>query len=1431
MKKFREVADSDGDAVAAADPSSLRNRRCIPIDLAASLVNLNLDPKAIIKIEDLPPGSLLTCGQGNSNNTWSLKLAETEDVVFIAPIDDNSDSFPISVRILMPDPDGFDYASTIHKFDILLTDTSSQSAFTAIQADDGKGEPAQLGALKDALAKARGLGDIKLNKKNALNFDEESAAAFEGQRSSASLQALFSAEQKEEEERRRIKDAEEEWRAHEERRLAEARAEWMLETEAKVVQAVAETRMQEEQRLLAAEARFREQLTEKLEDAKARWKAKSASRGTGAGTGRAAPADIEATVRIRMTAEETRLQQEAAQKIADAEVKFRAQLVEKLGAARKEWQADEAARQTAALAAFQAEEANRLGQAKLKWLGEIEAKTEDSKPATDEIEAVVKERLASSQAKWQRDALEGLAQAEAKWKEAETARIESARREWQSDTERRLQEAVAGVPQVDVEQVVRERIASMQTRWQTEALNAISDAEGRWKKAEKEKLDAARKEWVEEKDRLLKDMASAVPAVDLEGIVIERMRAAQAKWQEEAVGALVDAENRWKAAEAERIKTMRAELQKEFDSRIKDPGSLDVDLIVQKKMAASQQKWQEEFLKVIADSEKKWKAGEAERLKEAKAQWEKDFAGKAGSGSSSSGGASAADIEKQVKERVETELAVMEAVWRSEEAQRLKAAEKEFGKQYEKKFSELELQHIEDLQKLHSAEAKLVELQAATPKDAKVQRAVEQERLAAAEKEWAASAEKRLKSAEEDWKAGEAQRLQAAEAAWKAGEQKRLDDLRAELTAAEDKRRLETASSGGPASAEQLKAAEAAWKAAEELRFKEAQATWKAAEERHRHDAEAAWRSAEQKRLDEAHVTWQSQTERRFALIEKQVKDYQTQQAAIIERQVAEKLAAAEAAWKTAEAERLRAAQAEWAAITPGSGASPEQIAEQQRVAVAEAEQKLREQMLAMEEKTRIRVADELVEAQRFWQEAADLKLAAERAQWQADAERRIAEAQAKVDPAAQAQMVAEIESRLKAEHAQEMDGMRASIDAMMAANAQRLEKEHSQRIAVMESQWRNSTAHTANEARAAASTESEQRIAELTRERDEAIARLAQQPAALDSAMSADRVTLEIRIAQLETERDAAVRRAEDSQRNLALREEAQSRLTSQSDSQLAAAVAAERMKWQAEAEQRVAAERREKEQAVELLKLAEARLRAMPTVDPALEAKWKADMEMRVAQTRAMFTAEAAAAMQAAETKWKSETDQRFAIAEEMFKEIYEEQLSAAEAKWRADENQRFAAAREAWMVDARTKGLGGGGDSSLATSIEAALNAKFELKVADLEARFLAQREAAIAEARRQWESSEIDRLIDAQSEFQVNADRRVKELEIRLKAQFAGQIAEAERLWKDGEAKRLAAARAKWKAESDDRVADAETRMRNEYERLLAQGAELRTGSGG
>src|SRR5262245_50504111 len=949
MKKFRKVADTDGDAVAAADPSSIRNRRCIPVDLAASLVNLNLDPKVIIKVEDLPPGALLSCGQGNSNNSWSLKLEETNDVVFIAPQDDNSETFPLSIRVLMPDPDGFDYASTIHKFDILLSATATQSAFTAIQPEDGKSEPAQLGGLKDALAKARGLGDLKLTTKKALDFDDQSANAFESQRSSASLQALFSAEQKEEEDRRRLEDAEAEWRALEERRLAEARAQWMIETEAKLAQAVAQTRLQEEQKMFAAETRFREQLAEKREDAKARWKAKHASRSGDKG---APQVDVEAMLRIRMTTEETRLQQEAAQKVADAEAKFRKQLTERLESAHKGWQENEAARMVAVRAEWQAEEANRIGQLRLQWLGEIEAKAGDAKPATDEIEAVVKDRLAAVQAKWQRDALESLSQAETKWKEAEKARLDAARRDWQIETERRLQDVASAAPQVDVEAVVRERIASMQTRWQTEALSAISDAETRWKKAEKERIDAARKEWQEEKERILKDMATAVPAVDLESIVIERMRTAQGRWQQEALASLNEAEGRWKTEEAGRMKAARAEWQKELDQRVKDTGSVDIDVIVQKKVAGAQQKWQEEFVKVLEDTEKRWKAGEADRLKEAQAQWERNSGKSAGSSAASS-----ADIEKQVKQRLAAELAITEAAWRTEEGQRLKAAEKDWSREAEKKYATLELLHIEDLQKLHAAEAKLVELRGSGSKDAKAQRAAEQDRLVAAEKEWAATAEKRLKSAEADWKAGEQQRLQVAEASWKAAEAKRLEAARAEWLAAAPPPRADTIDSA--VLDQHIKAAEAAWKIAEEKRLR---------------DAEATWRDAEQKRLDDAHVLWQSQTERRFSLIEKQVKDYQTQQVGLTERQITEKLAVAAETWKIEEAARLSAARAAWEAERQNAAAAPEQLA-------------------AQEEKIRIRVADELVAAQRFWQEAADLKLEAARAQWQAETERRIAEA------------------------------------------------------------------------------------------------------------------------------------------------------------------------------------------------------------------------------------------------------------------------------------------------------------------------------------------------------------------------------------------------------------------------------------------------------
>ena len=779
---------------------------------------------------------------------------------------------------------------------------------------------------------------------------------------------------------------------------------------------------------------------------------------------------------------------------------------------------------------------------------------------------------------------------------------------------------------------MRERIASMQTRWQTEALNAISDAETRWKKAEKERIDAARKEWQEEKERILKDMATAVPAVDLES---HRHRAdahgAGGAGSRKHSPLLPRRKGGWKTEEAARLNAARAEWQKELDQRVKESGSIDIDPIVQKKVAAAQQKWQEEFIKVLEDTEKRWKAGEAERLKEAQAQWE------------SNAGKGAAPLAGPAAWTKRPLSSASMPRWRSpkrrgapRKAQRLKSAEKEWGREAEKKYATLELRHIEDLQKLHAAEAKLVELRRRAQGCQGTAR-----RRAGAPGRRREGMGRHRREAPQVGRRG----LEGGGAAAPAGRRDRLEGRRAKRL--EDARDAEWLATASP----QPRTADAIDASALEQHSRPPRPAGRSPRRSDLQDAEAAWRSAEQKRLDEAHVLWQSQTERRFSLIEKQVKDYQTQQAGITDRQVAEKLAAAAETWKIEGAARLSAARAAWESQ---NGRTPPSRRSQK--------------LAAQEEKIRIRVADELVEAQRFWQEAADLKLQAERAQWQAETERRVTEA--KGDPELQARLIAETERRIKAEHAREMDGMQASVDAMMTSSAQRLEKEHSQRMAVAESQWRNSMAQHINEARAAATAEAERRIADLTRERDEALSRVQQQqPAAAEAIASADRVTLEIKIAQLETERDAAVRRAEDAQRNLALREEAQSRLSTQNESQLAAAIAAERMKWQAEAEQRVANERREKEQAIELLKLAEARLRAMPTAirrrrrngRPRPTAGWRRRRPPGHRRGRQQ--------LQAAEAKWKTETDQRFAIAEEMFKEIYEERLETVETKWRAD------------------------------------------------------------------------------------------------------------------------------------------------------------------
>ena len=100
------------------------------------------------------------------------------------------------------------------QFDILLIGHQLRTAFMAIEADDGKGEPVSLRDTLQALA-------TSANKKRC-GTSTRNSASLEGQRSPARQRCSAPSSSRK---RGRIKDAEEEWRADEERRLAEARAE------------------------------------------------------------------------------------------------------------------------------------------------------------------------------------------------------------------------------------------------------------------------------------------------------------------------------------------------------------------------------------------------------------------------------------------------------------------------------------------------------------------------------------------------------------------------------------------------------------------------------------------------------------------------------------------------------------------------------------------------------------------------------------------------------------------------------------------------------------------------------------------------------------------------------------------------------------------------------------------------------------------------------------------------------------------------------------------------------------------------------------------------------------------------------------------------------------------------------------------------------
>src|SRR5215475_2294716 len=242
--------------------------RAIAIDLETAVSKLDLPDSVIVRVEDMPAGARLSAGSGSSaqltadndrdpGNVWSLRLSELRDLhLLTAPSEQTS--YPLTIRILLPDPDGYDYATTVAKFDMLVTDTETVSAFDHLQTDERGASDPSLVHLRNIIGKSRAKTDGKPAKR-ALNLIDPSASRPpDEQRSTAALQSLLDEEDRREAERQRLADAEAEWKALEERRLAAAREEWEKEAQQRIAAALAQAKGAEADRTALAEARFKE---------------------------------------------------------------------------------------------------------------------------------------------------------------------------------------------------------------------------------------------------------------------------------------------------------------------------------------------------------------------------------------------------------------------------------------------------------------------------------------------------------------------------------------------------------------------------------------------------------------------------------------------------------------------------------------------------------------------------------------------------------------------------------------------------------------------------------------------------------------------------------------------------------------------------------------------------------------------------------------------------------------------------------------------------------------------------------------------------------------------------------------------------------------------------------------------------------------------
>jgi hypothetical protein len=236
----------------------------IPLDLHPALAVLGYYDGVYVVISDLPVGARLSAGRSNGNFTWSLLPAELESLSLILPA--HRTQVMLTVSIVTPDPDGYEFASTSAQFNVIVADGISTVPFNSlrrIEAPHHEDEIEQRGGRAKRSRLETILGDELPIDRHPMVRSSTAAAGTPEHDAAAEARLLAAA---------RL-----EWRADEEARMMRSRESWEADAADRWVRRSAELAEQHARELRDAEARWHARELERVVVTEAMWSARLAA--------------------------------------------------------------------------------------------------------------------------------------------------------------------------------------------------------------------------------------------------------------------------------------------------------------------------------------------------------------------------------------------------------------------------------------------------------------------------------------------------------------------------------------------------------------------------------------------------------------------------------------------------------------------------------------------------------------------------------------------------------------------------------------------------------------------------------------------------------------------------------------------------------------------------------------------------------------------------------------------------------------------------------------------------------------------------------------------------------------------------------------------------------------------------------------------------